>query len=172
MPPRTPRHRPSTPNRRTWTVAPPPPRSPRARPTAGRTSRPAAVVPLPAVSLGRYPFAEPTTRWEELQHSAGLFVILERPTDPGQSYRPLFVDEAEDVHHALAKLSARALLPAAVGTRTVVYAALYTELVKAARRQIVAELRAVYQLPATLPPTVPPSTPSLPRRMRGRGRKR
>jgi hypothetical protein len=126
--------------------------------------------PLLLVSLGRYPFAEPTTHWEALPHGAGLFVILERPTEPGQSYRPLFLHEAEDVRQAIAKLNARARLPR-VGTGSVVYTALYTALVPAARRQIVAELRTAYHLPATLPPARPSALASPPRSRRGRERR-
>jgi hypothetical protein len=120
---------------------------------------------LPPVLLGRYPFAQVTTRWEALPHSGGLFAILDRLTEPGSPYRPRFLDEADDIVHALATLHTRALLPQGE-MKTRVYAALPTELVKAARRQIVTELRTLYQLPATLSPSPPPpSSLPLPRRL-------
>ena len=107
------------------------------------------------MSLGGYPFAETSTRWETLPHGAGIFALLHRPADPRQSYQPLFLDEADDVREALAGLSTRVLLSAAEEKGTIVYAVLYTELVTAALRQIVTGLCTELHLPTTPPFLVP-----------------
>jgi hypothetical protein len=118
-------------------------------------------VPFLPVSLAGYPFSEISTHWETLPHGAGIFALLHRPADPGQPYQPLFLDEADDIHEALTRLHTRALLSTAEERGTVVYAVLYTELVAAARCQIVAELRTDFHLSTALPLI---SRPPVPRR--------
>ena len=110
-----------------------------------------ATAPLPPVSLGGYPFPELSMQWTQLPHQAGLFAILERvPT--AEAYRPLLLSEAGDIHAALATLSRRAPLPGVSKTSVLVYAALVTNVVQAARQHIVTTLRTLYQLP---PPVAP-----------------
>jgi hypothetical protein len=116
-------------------------------------------VPLLPVALGPYPFSEITTRWKTLPHGAGIVALLHQPANPGQSYQLFFLDEADDVHDALAQLHTRALLSVAEENGMVVYAVLYTELVAAARRQIVAELRTDSHLPTALSPSSLPPAP-------------
>ncbi len=113
-----------------------------------------ATTPLPPVSLGGYPFPVLTTQWTKIPHQAGLFAILERvPT--AEAYRPLLLGEAADMHEALATLSYRVTLPAVNNRSVLVYAALATNVVRAARQHIVTTLRTLYQLPTLLAPVLP-----------------
>ena len=110
-----------------------------------------AMAPLPPGSLGGYPFPELTTQWAQIPRQAGLFAILERvPT--AEVYRPLFLGEAGDMHAALTTLHRRAILPGVRNPSLLVYAALATTVVRAARQQMVTTLRALYQLPTPLTP--------------------
>jgi hypothetical protein len=104
----------------------------------------------PPVSLSLYPFIGPFARWEQVEHRAGIVAIVARSGMGALPYRPLFVTDADDLREAMAKLQKGGAF-STHGTEPLAYAALYTDVVAAARRQIVAELRARYQLPATLP---------------------
>src|SRR5215471_3494029 len=142
--------------------------SPRHRPRVAALSRAApkrkpgvpghshqAAPPLPPISLGGYPFPLLTTQWTTLPHQAGLFAILERePT--AEAYRPLVLDEAADMHAALATLSRRFALPKASTRSGLVYAAVVTHVVRAARQHIVTTLRTRYQLATPLAPLLLP----------------
>jgi hypothetical protein len=134
-------------------LAPPVSRIP-PRPKAPRSVSPN--VPLPPVVLSHYPFAGPFVHWDAVQHRAGLFVLLERTGSSAQPYRLLFLDEAEDLHHAVATLQAKRGRVISWDMDRVVYAVLYTDLAPAARRQIVAKLRAHYQHTASLPAVATP----------------
>ena len=132
-------------------------RSTRPRQPRAQRRLPEATTLLPPVSLGGYPFPILTTQWTTLPHRAGLFAILERvPT--AEAYRPLVLGEAADMHAALATLSRRVALPK-VSTRSVlVYAAVVTHVVRAARQHIVTTLRTRYQLATPLAPLLPPGS--------------
>ena len=106
--------------------------------------------------LGHYPFAGPFVHGDAVQHRAGLFILLERTGSSARPYRLLFLDEAEDLHHAVATLQAKRGRVISWDPDTVVYAALYTDLAPAARRQIVAELRTHSQRTASLPAVATP----------------
>jgi len=161
----------ASPRRRSRVAAPS--RSARKRESVAQRRPHEATAPLPPVSLGGYPFSELTTQWAKLPHHAGLFAILERvPTAEG--YRPLFLGEAADMHEALATLSRRATLPGVSNTSFLVYAALATNVVRAARQHIVTTLRTLYPSPTPLAPVqgsiASQASPPLPPRPRGRAR--
>jgi hypothetical protein len=162
----------STMRQRARSVSSASPQLPRTQSKIDKTRQQPPTAPLPPVALGGYPFTETTRQWKALPHRAGLVAILQAPSVPGQSYRPLFLTEAEDVHRAIDILQGRSALLAAKSTETIVYAALYTELVKAARRQIVVDLQALYHLPTSLPLTLPPPPSRPSRRPPARGRTR
>ena len=149
-------------------------RSARKREAVARRRTHGATAPLPPVSLGGYPFPELTTQWATLPHQAGLFAILERV--PTAGYRPLLLGEAADIHEALAMLNQQVISPGVSNTSGLVYAALATTVVRAARQHIVTTLRTLYQLPTPLAPVFSresmawqASPPHLPR-PRGRAR--
>ena len=152
-----------------------PAQSARTRTPAAQRRPYGATTPLPPVSLGGYPFPELSTQWETIPHQAGLFAVLEwLPTAEG--YRLLVLDEAADRHEALATLHRRAMAPKVRSRSVLVYATLATDVVRAARQQIVATLRAVSHLP-TPPSSALPSwsithdaASSLSPRLRGRAR--
>jgi hypothetical protein len=152
MPPPSPRrhHRPATITQRRPAALHTAPRRSRVSPGAEQARPSLPDARLPPVLLGRYPFAGPFARWEELQHRAGLFAILACPMSSAQSYHPLYFGEADDLRQKMATLRAKSLLPAGPGHGALVYAALYTDLLPSARRHLVAELRTHYQLPTSV----------------------
>lgn len=136
------------------------PSRPRSAPRPSAPTR--LVIPLSPISLGQYPFIGPFSRWEQLEPRAGIVALVEQSTVGTLSYRPLWLAEADDLHEAMAKFQAKGAALSLHGTGPITYAALYTELVAAARRQIVAELRTRYRLPSFLPTTMPRASSSAP----------
>ena len=131
--------------------------------SAPRPSAPPRLgIPLSPLSLGQYPFIGPFARWEQLEHSAGIVALVEQAPGGALSSRPLWLAEADDLQEAMAKFQAKGAPLSLQGTGPIAYAALYTNLVTAARRQIVAELRTRYQLPSVLPTAAPHSSSSAP----------
>src|SRR5262249_33001781 len=155
-------HSPDRARRRTVAVVPQGP--PRSRTCAApRTSTPSdRALSLPLLLLGHYPFVGPFGHWKQLEHRAGILAIVQRSTVGTLPYRVLWLTEAEDVQKALAQLQARGRALSGRGREAIVYAALYTDVVAAARCQIVAELRTRYQLLSFLPTTAPRSLYSAP----------
>jgi hypothetical protein len=149
------RHRSSV-RRRTIAVAPADPRPARSRAATPAPASSGPTPPLSPIVLGHYPFVGPFPRWEMLEHRAGILAIVQRSAVHAPPYRPLWIAEADDLYAAMAKLHATAVIAPTQRRGPVAYAALYTEVVTAARRQIVTALRARYQLPAALPVAAQP----------------
>ncbi len=148
------------PRRRTSAVAPQVAQRSRTHVTV-RTPPPSKpVLPLPPLTLGHYPFLGPFLHWQHLEHRAGILALVQRAPLGPLPYRVLWVGEAEDVQAAVGQWQARERGGSGRERVPIAYAALYTDVLAGARKQIVAELRAQAQPPEDQPTIQPLGSPA------------